>query len=192
MREIIKKELGVFEKIRSQSFNKHFEVFYFPLPDDCKLKHGEALPLPLPRNIKNLRFQIEYKFLSISNSHDWLGIHLRQPAPDMMQTELVYVRSNESLESVSFPGRRTPEVGKPSANINLQLGDGFRKLELIIVENSLRAITPERYLEDDKLLGEGLGGIVLHAWAHNPPTQGDLVIHYRKIEIISLDTTSPI
>lgn len=41
-------------------------------------------------------------------------------------------------------------------------------------------------------MGENLGGIVLHAWAHNPPTQQNVLIQYRNIEVISLDTTSPI
>lgn len=192
LKEIIKMELGIFEKIRSQNFDRHFDGFYFPFPADGELKHGQALSLPLPRNIKNLRLRIEYKFLSISNSHDWLGIHLRPPAPDMMQTELVYVRSNENLESVSFPGRRTPVTGKEATNKNLLSTEDYKILELIIVENSLKAVTFNRYLEENGLINENLGGIVLHAWAHNPPTQGKLAIRYRKIEIISLDTTAPI
>lgn len=192
LKKIIKSELTIFEKIRSQNFKKHFDGFYFQFPSEGELKHAQALPLPLPRNIKNLRLRIEYKFLSISNSHDWLGIHLRPPAPDMMQTELVYVRSNNGLESVSFPGRRTPIVGKEATNNNLQTEDDFKILELIIVENSLKAVTLDRYLEDNGLLSENLGIVVLHAWAHNPPTHQNLAIRYRNIEIISLDTTAPV
>lgn len=192
LRKIIKDELRIFEKIRSQSFMEHFDGFYFQYPAEGELKHGQLLPLPMPRNIKNLRLRIEYKFLKISNSHDWLGIHLRTQTPDIIKSELVYVRSNQKLESVSFPGRRTPVVGKELENRNLQTRDDFKILELIIVENSLKAATHDRDLEDNELQNENLGGIVLHAWAHNPPTQQDLAIQYRKIEVISLDTTSPI
>lgn len=192
LKRIIKDELSVFEKIRSQNFTTHFDGFYFQFPADGELKHAQVLSLPIPRNIKNLRLRMEYKFLSISNSHDWLGIHLRSPASDMMQTELIYVRSNKSLESVSFPGRRTPVVGTEVTNNKLKQDEDFKILELIIAENSLKAVTPDRYLEDNALQNENLGGIILHAWAHNPPTQQDLVIAYRNIEIISLDTTAPI
>lgn len=192
LRKIIKDELRIFEKIRSQSFTKHFNGFYFQYPAEGELKHGQALHLPIPRNIKNLRLRIEYKFLTISNSHDWLGIHLRTQSPDIVKSELVYVRYNQKLESVSFPGKRTPVVGKTEAMRNLQTRDDFKILELIVVENSLKAITPDSNLEDNEIQNENLGGIALHAWAHNPPTQQNLAIRYRKIEVISLDTTSPI
>ncbi len=192
LKKIIKDELKTFEKIRSQTFLKYFDGFYFPYPSEGELKHGNALPLPIPRNIKNLHLRIEYKFLSISNSHDWLGIHLRTQAPDIVRSELVYVRSNKKLESVSFPGRRTPIVGKEATTQNSQIEGDFKVLELIMVENSLKAVTPDSSLEDNELQNENLGGIVLHAWAHNPPTQQNLAIRYRNIEIISLDTTAPI
>jgi len=192
LRKVIKDELRIFEKIRSQSFTRHFDGFYFQYPAEGELKHGQALPLPIPRNIKNLRLRIEYKFLTISNSHDWLGIHLRTQAPDIVRSELVYVRSNQKLESVSFPGKRTPVVGKKTAKGNPQTENDFKILELIIVENSLKAITPDSNLDDNEIQNENLGGIVLHAWAHNPPTQQNLAIRYRKIEVISLDTTSPV
>lgn len=192
LKKLIKDELKIFEKIRSQNFEKRFDEFYFQYPSEGELKHGQALPLPLPRNIKNLRLRIEYKFLSISNSHDWLGVHLRTQTPEIIKSELVYVRSNLKLESVSFPGRRTPVIGNPAARKDLEVENGFKQLELIMVENSLKAVTRDSELEDNKLQNENLGGIVLHAWAHNQPTQQNLAIRYRKIEIISLDTTSPL
>lgn len=192
LREIIRKELKLFEKIRSQNFEKHLDNFYFQYPSEGELKHTQALPLPLPRVIKNLRLRLEYKFLADSNSHDWLGIHLRAQAPDIVRSELIYVRSNKKLESVSFPGRRSPVVGKAAQVESLKRHDGFKQLELIIMENSLKVATPDSELEDNKLQIESLGGIVLHAWAHNSPTQENLAIRYRNIEIISLDTTFPI
>lgn len=192
LKTIIRGELETFEKIRSQTFTKYFDGFYFSFPADGELKHAEALALPIPRNVKNLRLRIEYKFLKISNSHDWLGIHLRTQAPDIVRSELVYVRSNKKLESVSFPGKRTPVVGKPITDEKLSAVDDFKILELIVIENSLRAVCPDSKLEDNNLQIENIGGITLHAWAHNPPTQNDLSIGFRKIEIVSLDTTAPI
>jgi hypothetical protein len=189
--KIIEDELRVFTKIKSQNFIKYFPEFHFSFPSEGELKHGHAIPLPIPRNIKNLRLRIEYKFVTISNSHDWLGIHLRAQIPDIIKSELVYIRQNKKLESVSFPGRRTPVIGKELAKKNLETKDGFKLLELIIEENSLRAITPDSELEDNGLQNENLGGIVLHAFAHNPPTLENLSILYRNLEVISLDTTAP-
>lgn len=193
--KIIKDELSIYKKILSQNFTKHFEGFYFSYPSEGELKHGRILQLPLPKNIKNLRFKCEYKFLKDSNSHDWLGVHLRAliiPNTGTISSELVYVRSNLKLESVSFPGKRIPTVGKEAKSNKLVLEDGYKILELVIEENLLKAETPEYLLEDDKLQNENLGGIFLHAWAHNPPTLENLTIRYRNIEIISLDTMNPI
>lgn len=189
---IIKNELNVYKKITSQSFTKYFKGFYFKFPSEGELKHGQVLPLPLPKNIKNLRLRCEYKFLSDSNSHDWFGIHLRTQGLGILRSELVYVRSNLKLESVSFPGQRTPVVGKEVKNKKPVLKDGYKLLELIIEESSLKAETPDSILEDTKLQNENLGGIFLHAFAHNPPTRDNLKVRFRKIEIICLDTTTPI
>lgn len=190
--KIIKDELKVFKKIKSQTFAKYFNGFYFKFPSEGELKHNQVLPLPLPKNIKNLRLRCEYKFLSDSNSHDWFGIHLRAQGLGILRSELIYVRSNLKLESVSFPGQRTPVVGKEVENKESVSKDGFKRLEIIIEEGSLEAITPDSILEDNKLQNENLGGIVLHAFADNPPTQDNLKIRFRNIEIISLDTTTPI
>lgn len=192
LRKIIKHELRIFEKIRSQDFSNHFDGFYFQFPLEGELKHGQPLRLLLSRNIKNLRMRIEYKFLKVSNSHDWLGIHLRTQAPDIVRSELVYVRYNEKLESVSFPGRRAPIVGNLSTKKAHSINDGFKLLELVVVENLLRAMTPDSLLEDNELQNENAGGIVINAWAHHQPQQQNLVITYRNIEIISLDTTASI
>lgn len=193
--KIIKDELNIYKKILSQDFKKHFEGFYFSYPSEGELRHGKILALPLPKNIKNLRFKCEYKFLKDSNSHDWLGIHLRAfviPNTGIINSELVYVRSNLKLESVSFPGRRMPEVGDRVNNNKLLLKDGYKILELIVEENLLKAETPESILKDNNLQNENLGGIFLQAWAHNSPTKDDLAISYRNIEIVSLDTMNPI
>jgi len=190
--KIIKAELKVFTMIKSQTFAKYFDEFYFQFPSEGDIGHGQILILPTPKRIKNLRLRCEYKFLDISNSHDWFGIHLRAQVPGIASSELVYVRHNKKLESVSFPGQRTPIVGKESTASQSQVEDDFKLLELIIEEHSLKALTPDSQLEDNELLNENLGGIVLHAFAHNPPTAGNLKIRFRKIEIISLDTTTPI
>lgn len=192
LKKIVNKELKVFEEIRSQSFTKHFDGFYFHFPAEGDLGHRQVLPLPIPRSIKNLRLRLEYKFLNISNSHDWLGVHLRTQAPDILRSELVYIRKNKKLESVTFPGGRTPIVGKTAKNNKLQTEDNFKIMELIIVEGMLKAATPNSNLKDNELQNENLGGIVLHAFAHNPPTRQNLKILYRNVEIISLDTTSPV
>lgn len=192
LEKIITEELKIFKKIRSQNFEKYFKGFYFDYPSEGELGHGKALQLPLPRTIKNIRLRLEYKFLADSNSHDWLGIHLRTPSLDFIRSELVYIRSNNKLESVSYPGRRSPVVGKPKNIKKPKDGDSFKLLELVMVENSLIAITPESKLIDNELLNENLGGVILHAWAHNPPTRQNLKIRYRNIKIISLDTTAPL
>ncbi len=190
--KIIEEELNIFSKIKSQTFVKYFDGFYFNFPAAGELRHNQLLPFPVPKNLKNLRLRIEYKFLSDSNSHDWLGIHLRAQLPDIVRSELVYVRSNSKLESVSFPGRRAPEVGKTIINKQAEMADGFKLLELVIEENSLKALTDSAELEDNKIQTDSTGGVVLHAFAHNPPTQQNLVISYKNLEILSLDTTAPV
>lgn len=57
--KIIKDELKIFTKIRSQNFSEYLSGFYFNFPSEGELKHAEALSLPLPRNIKNLRLRLE-------------------------------------------------------------------------------------------------------------------------------------
>lgn len=190
LKEIIIKELQLYKSIKSQSFNKYFKEFYFAFPANGELKHGDLLMLPLPREIKNFRFRCEFKFIKESNSHDWLGVHLRVKQPPIFSSELVYSRFNEKLESVSFPGRRTPVVGTKKTDTSLISDDGFKTMEILIMENTLQAQTPDYILEDTKLIDENIGGVALHAWAHNPPTQHELLIQYRNIEVISLDTTS--
>lgn len=188
---LISDEVNVYKKIKSQDFSNHFNPFYFHFPSEGELKHNHILPLPLPKNLKNLRLRLEYKFIDKSNSHDWLGVHLRASLPELFRSELVYVRENESLESVSFPGRRLPEKGIKETDDAL-LKDDFKTLELIIDENSLRAKTACAFLSDDKIVSENVGGIALHAFAHHQPLLDKLAIRYRNIEIISLDTTTPV
>lgn len=190
--DIIKNELKTFNKIKSQHFSKYINGFYFSYPADGELRDGQMLSLPIPKNIKNLRFRCQYKFQNTSNSHDWFGVHLRAQLAGIVKSELVYVRMNQKLESVSFPGQRPVCVGKTQKETSLEKEDGYKILEIIIDENELKAITPDSYLEDNKVKMENLGGIGLQVFAHNPSTREDLIVSYRKIEIVSLDTTTPI
>jgi len=47
------------------------------------------------------------------------------------------------------------------------------------------------YASYDKIQIEAFGNIILHAWAHDESKAQDLLVRYRNIEIISLDTVSP-
>lgn len=189
--EIIKDELDIYNKIRSQTFEQHFEGFYFKFGSEGELTESKVLPLPV-KNMKNLKFRCEYKFLGNSNSHDWFGIHLRAQGVGILRSELVYIRDNQKLECVTFPGQRAPVEANSKKHPELIKDDGFKTLEILITETALLATTAEQFLLDINIQNENLGGILLHAYAHYPPLKDNLRVRFRNIEIISLDTISPI
>jgi len=188
--KIIKDELKIYLMIKAQTLLKHFDKCYFNFPSEGELKHGQVLMLPIPQNIKNFRLKVEYKFKNTSNSRDWFGIHLRALLPDISISELIYVRSNLSLESVTFPGKRSVQVGEDITSPLPPTDDGFKKIELIINENTLKAITNDHKLDDKNIQRKTSGKIILHAYGHYQPKLGDLLVCYRNIEIVSLDTTT--
>lgn len=187
---IIKKELNTYTKIKNQSFKNHYNNLYYSFPHEGELTHGKLLILPIQKGLKNVRFRCEYKFLTDSNSHDWFGVHMRAQTFGIFNSELIYSRNNQLLESVSYPGQRTPEIGNQKENKLYITKDNFNIMEIVIEGNSLRARTPFSYLVDDNVLNESLGKIALHAYAHNPPTASNLKIKFRNVEVINLDTIS--
>lgn len=190
--KIIKKELDIYNKIQCQTFTNHFSGFYFPFPSEGELHHNHVLFFPIPRAIRNLQFKCEFKFLSESNSHDWFGVHLRAKQQVFLRSELAYVRKNNKLELVSFPGQSIPIIGKDKEDkINITK-DGYSTLDIIIKENVIHVFTNNLELKSDKLQIENPGAVAIHTYAHNQPTKDDLKVRYRNVEILSLDTTHPL
>lgn len=190
--EIINHELELFLKIKNQNFDSYFSESYLHL-EKGELQHNKPFKIPLPEKIKNLKLRLEYKFVGISQGDDWLGIHLRAQSslPVVTSSELLYVRNNTQLESVTFPGRRIPVDGKAKVTKATVLANGYGLLELTLEENSLFAQTSDKELTDDLIQIESFGDIILHAWAHDNNLSSNLKVEYRNVEIISLDTISP-
>lgn len=188
---IINQQLELFLKIKNQDFNSYFKESYLKV-EKGELKHAVAHVIPLREKIKNLKLRLEYKFVNVSSDDDWLGVHLRAQTPSITSSELVYVRKNEKLEVVTYPGRRTPVIGVKKQATTIPLSDGYNKLEIILEENKLEAFTSEYQLQDPSIQIETFGDIILHAWAHDLGKISDLQVEYRNVEIISLDTISPV
>lgn len=191
LKKIINDHLSIFLKITSQDFGSTIEGDYFKSPEKQTISN-ELKQIKLPWRLKNLKLRLEYKFISVTNDIDWLGIHLRASSPYITASELVYVRKNENLEVVTIPFRPNPTIGKDKKIIQNELDDGFTRLELFLEGNRLQACTSHKFLEDRSIMLESFGNVYLQGNAHNPSNLKALSIEYRNIEIIRLDTTTPI
>ncbi len=141
--------------------------------------------------MKNVRIRVEYKLLDPSDSLDWIGFHLRASDP-ILFSELIYVRDNKNLESVTMGIRPTPVVGISKKDTMFETQDGFTKLELIIDENKVFAKTSEKELSDNSAQVESFGNIWIQANAHhqNEAERKKFKVELRNLEIINLDTIS--
>lgn len=183
--------LSLYLSIKEQNFDKPFPENHIPISDGKLTGLRAIMPIQLSKPIKNLKLRIEYKFVNKSDDQDWLGIHLRA-SPSIQPSELVYVRSNGSLEIVTLPTRPAPSVGVDKENIDNRLEDGYTRLELILDGNKLLAATSTKELYDDLIQIESFGSIFLQANGHSqdPQKRESLEIDFRNFEIINIDTTS--
>lgn len=190
--KIIENELSLYLSIKKQNFDKPFPESHIKLSGGKLTGHRAIMPVTLTKPIKNLKLRIDYKFIRASNNLDWLGIHLRA-SPSIQPSELVYVRSNGSLEIVTLPTRPNFSEGRDKENKNNVLDDGFTRLELILDGNKLLAATSTKELFDELIQIESFGSIYLQANAHSQDSKEreSLEIDFRNLEIINIDTTSP-
>lgn len=189
--KIISEQLSYYLDIKNQDFDKYFPENYTHLGGGELTKDNNIIPIELSKQIKNLRLRVEYKFVNVSDDLDWIGIHLRAHSQSSYPSELIYVRKNDSLEVVTLPFRPQPAKGSDKNQPDYQLDDGFTRLELILEENKLLAATSKRELFDDSIQLESFGNIYIQANGHNPEKLSDLLIKFRNLQIISLDTISP-
>lgn len=191
LKDIISKHLDTFSKITTQDFSNPIDADYYSIPDKKTISH-QHVQIGIPLSLKNLRLRLEYKFVSVSDDKDWLGVHLRASSPSIVPSELVYVRNNGNLEVVTIPFRPDPVIGKVKTVAQNKLDDGFTRLEVLLEENKLQASTSDKILEDNCIMLESFGSVYLQGNAHNMSKVNDLIIEYRNIEILRLDTTTPI
>lgn len=190
--QIINDQLSIYLKIKNQNFDNYFPENYISVKKGNLTANNAVIQIQLPKLIKNIRMRVEYKFISVSDNKDWLGVHLRASPVSVQPSELVYVRNNGDLEVVTLPtGRPAPLPGKNKNNTDKIMSDGFTMLELILDGNRLLASTSERELPDDSIQLESFGSIYLQANGHNQEKREDLLIEFRNLEIINLDTISP-
>ncbi len=189
----IEKELSIYLSIKEQNFDKPFPGNHIAIPDGKLTGHRNIKQINLTKPIKNLKLRIEYKFIKISHSDDWLGIHLRA-SPSIQPSELVYVRSNGNLEIVTLPTRPKFSSGEDKENKDNKFSDGYTRLELILDGNKLLAATSTKELFDELIQIESFGSIYLQANAHSndPKERESLEIDFRNFEILNIDTTTPI
>lgn len=190
---IIKDQLSIYLEIKRQNFDKYFPENYTSMKGGNLTANNAVIPIKLFKPIKNLRLRLEYKFINVSDDQDWLGIHLRASPVSVQPSELVYVRKNGNLEVVTLPtGRPAPVPGQDKVNNENKMSDGFTRLELILDGNKLLAATSDKELPDDSTQLELFGSIYLQANGHNQEKREDLSIEFRNVEIINLDTISPV
>jgi hypothetical protein len=189
---IIKDQLSIYLDIKKQNFDKYFPESYTSMKGGSLTANNAVIPIALSKPIKNLRLRIEYKFINVSDDIDWLGIHLRASPVSVQPSELVYVRKNGSLEVVTLPTGRPPVPSQDKENKENIMSDDFTRLELILDGNKLLAATSTKELSDESIQLESLGNIYLQANGHNQEKRDNLSIEFRNVEVISLDTISPI
>jgi len=191
--KIIEREVSLYLSIKEQTFDNPFSESHITVSDGKLTGHRAIMPIKLSKPIKNLKLKIEYKFVNVSEEQDWLGIHLRA-SPSIQPSELLYVRSNGSLEIVTLPTRPNFSSGEDKENIENSLDDGFTRLEVILDGNKLLASTATKELFDELIQIESFGNIFLQANAHSQDSskRDSLEIDFRNLEIINLDTTTPI
>lgn len=189
---IIEKELSLYLSIKKQNFDKPFPENHITLSEGKLTGTNPIMSIQLAKPIKNLKLQIEYRFVNVSDDQDWLGIHLRA-SPSIQPSELVYVRSNGNLEIVTLPTRPNFSRGKDKENKDNSFDDGFTRLELILEGNKLLAATSTKELFDELIQIESFGSIYLQANAHSQDSKEreSLEIDFRNFEILNIDTTSP-
>lgn len=191
---ILEHELALYLSIKRQTFDKPFTESHIKVLDGKLTGHRSIVSIKLPKPIKNLKLKLDYKFLKVSDDQDWIGVHLRASDPSIQPSELLYARSNGSLEIVTLPTRPNFSSGEDKENKDNNLPDGFTRLEIILDGNKLLAATGTKELFDELIQIETFGSIYLQGNAHSQDEKerNSLEIEYKNLEIINLDTTTPV
>jgi hypothetical protein len=190
LRRYIHQHLDIFLKIKSQDFGNSIEGEKISLPDRRIIKN-ELIKLNIPWNLKNFKMRLEYKFISVSNEEDWLGVHIRASYPHITSSELIYVRSTGKFETVTIPSRPEQLIAMDKTIDENNLEDGFTRMEINVDESKLQACTSSKYFDNNSITLESFGAIYLQGNAHNLRNLDAISIDCRNIEIIRLDTTVP-
>jgi hypothetical protein len=190
LEELIHNHLDTFTKIKSQDFDNPIEGEKVSMPEKRVIKN-QLIRLNIPWDLKNFKMRLEYKFLSISNPDDWLGVHFRASYPHITSSELLYVRSNGNFETVTIPDRPEQNIAKDKITKENELNDGFTRMEIYVDENNLQAYTSVKFFDNTAMTLETFGAIYLQGNAHNLRNLDAISIECRNIEIIRLDTTVP-
>ncbi len=190
---IIGRQLSMFLKIKQQNFENFIKECYTKVD---KLEFGNGvnlLQVVLPEKTKNIRIRAEYKIIDASNPLDWIGFHLRGSISEGF-SELVYVREDKSLEHVTMGISSTPSGGIAQKNPSLKTDDGFSKIEIVLEENRLFAVTSEKVLNDDSIQLEAFGNIWIQINAHHQDKseRDRLKAEVRNVEILNLDTVTDV
>lgn len=193
LNKIFEHELSLYLSIKEQTFDNPFQESHIKVPDGKLTGHRAIVPIKLSKPIKNLKLRLDYKFTNVSEDQDWIGIHLRA-SPAIQPSELLYVRSNGSLEIVTLPTRPNFSSGEDKENKDNILQDGFTRMEVILDGNKLLATTASKELFDELIQIETFGSIFLQGNAHSQDAskRESLEIEYKNLEIINLDTTTPV
>ena len=95
---------------------------------------------------------------------------------------------------MTLPTRPNFSSGEDKENKDNNLPDGFTRLEIILDGNKLLAATGTKELFDELIQIETFGSIYLQGNAHSQDEKerNSLEIEYKNLEIINLDTTTPV
>jgi len=188
---IIAKFIRMFLKIRNQTFDNPISERYTKI-DKIELETGPKGAVlntdqRLPRNIKNFMMKFGFQFLDHVSKRDWIGVHLRTQGPGRDNSQLLYSRVNDQLESIPWPTNDSPVKAT-----NIQ-SSGDSRFEISLIENRLDVKTKSKILDNHNIFASGFGAIAFYLQAHTPePELKDrrLKVECINIEIVNLDTTS--
>ncbi len=195
--DLIKKlsqQLMLFLSIKEQDFDNAFHENLVNVSEGELTGHRSIIEVQLPKIIKNLKLRVEFKLINPSDELDWFGIYFRSTS-SIQPAELVYVRSNKSLEVVPIP---TPPGKTPIQGKNIEdeyiTHDGFSILEVIIDGNKLFAKSSKKELYYENVQNESFGNIFLQSNAHHKDEdmRKKFKVEFRSLNIINIDTTTPV
>lgn len=193
LEKIIFEFIGMYSKIRNQTFENYLPERYVKIAM-IELETGPKgatsnTDLRLPKRIKNLIMRFNFNFLDNVSKNDWIGVHLRTQGPGRNNSELIYSRVNDQLESLPWPTNSSPAKATSAQT------SGNNRFEISLIENRLDVKTKNKILDNQHVFADGFGAIMFYLQAHTPESGLDnnrLRVECTDIEIINLDTTAPI
>ena len=180
--DIIKKNLDIFLKIKSQTFDKPINGMIY------KEKGGEISssgwginPIKFNRPLKNVKIKID--FLIEETTNHWFGIILRCKSHPHRSSILINSRHNGNTDVTLYPGEGV--VKREESFFEQHDGNSFRKLQIKLDETQLTITNLEtnRNIRLTNIENQDFGQIYIAVYSAKAK--------YKNLQLINLDTINP-